>query len=65
MSNPKEKRPLGALAYLPGLKAGVSRGEPDELDRATGAWQSVLDEAGKRVSESFLPIERVVAERPF
>src|SRR6516164_9141481 len=30
-SNPKEKRPPGALAYLPGLKAGVSREVLDEL----------------------------------
>src|SRR6516162_6284766 len=30
-SNPKEKRPPGALAYLPGLKAGGSREVLDEL----------------------------------
>src|SRR6516165_9006743 len=41
-SNPKEKRPPGALAYLPGLKAGVSREVLDELTIAAAARGSPL-----------------------
>src|SRR6516162_6651946 len=35
-SNPKEKRPPGALAYLPGLKAGVSREGLDDVEAIAG-----------------------------
>jgi hypothetical protein len=43
MPNPKEKRPLGALAYLPALKDGVSREAPDESSASPRCWRPLAD----------------------